>query len=88
MEKSFEDLQKFIELEEDKDKISRWVTKILFFNRAFEEVTNSIKKISYDNFENSPDLEKIIKCLNIYNGTFEDGGILGQILINAFEGKL
>jgi tetratricopeptide (TPR) repeat protein len=36
MEKSFEDLQKFIEIEEDKTKISKWVTKILFYNRAYE----------------------------------------------------
>jgi hypothetical protein len=28
-----------------------------------------------------------MKCLHIYNGSFEDGGILGQILINAFEGR-
>jgi hypothetical protein len=46
MEKSFEDLQKFIEIEEDKSKISKWVTKILFFNKAYEEVTKSIKKVS------------------------------------------
>ncbi len=36
MEKSFEDLQKFIELEDNKEKISKWVTKILFFNKAYE----------------------------------------------------
>jgi hypothetical protein len=28
-----------------------------------------------------------MKCINIYNGTFEDVGVLGQVLINAFEGK-
>lgn len=52
MEKSFEDLQKFIEIEEDKDKISKWVTKILFFNKAYEEVTKSLKKVSNYILEN------------------------------------
>jgi hypothetical protein len=38
-------------MEEDKDKISKWVTKILFFNRAYEEVTKSIVKISSESLE-------------------------------------
>lgn len=29
-------------------------------------------------------MAKIHKCLNIYNGIFEDGGVLGQVIINAF----
>lgn len=46
MEKSFEDLQKYIELEDDKQKISIWVTKILFFNGAYEEASKSFKKVA------------------------------------------
>jgi hypothetical protein len=34
--------------------------------------------------ESCKDLMKIMKCINIYNGTFEDVGVLGQVLINAF----
>lgn len=45
IEKGFEDLQKFIELEKDKDKISIWVTKILFYNGAFEETSKSLAKV-------------------------------------------
>ena len=59
MEKSFEDLQKFIELEDNKEKISKWVTKILFFNKAYEEVTKSIKKVSSEALESDDVMLKI-----------------------------
>ena len=47
-------------------------------------MTKSIKKVSVATLESEEDMLKIDKCLNIYNGIFEDGGVLGQMLINAF----
>lgn len=45
IENSFEDLQKFIELETDQDKISLWVSKLLFYNEAYEEAAKAFEKI-------------------------------------------
>lgn len=86
IEKSFEDLQKFIELEDDKERISLWVTKVLFFNKAYDEAHKSIKKVSTSILDHHEELIKIEKFLNVYEGAFEDGGVLGRIVMNAFDG--
>ena len=33
------------------------------------------------------ELIQIEKCLNIYKGQFEEGGVMGRIIMNAFDGK-
>lgn len=58
------------------------MTKILFYNGAFDEVNKSLDKIENKNEE----IFEIEKYIHVYNGHFEQGGIVGNILINAFEG--
>ena len=50
-------------------------------------MTKSIRKVPNNVLENDEDMIAIEKCLNIYNGLFESGGVLGQIIMNAFEGR-
>lgn len=63
------------------------MTKILFFNKAFDEVCKSIKKVSSEVLETNEEIIQISKCLNIYNGQFEEGGIIGRLIMNAFDGR-
>lgn len=76
-------MQKFIELETDKEKISKWVSKVLFYNEAYEEVNKSIEKVQ----DRCEDVIYIQECVRVFEGVFEEGGILGSILMNAFEGQ-
>lgn len=46
IENCFEDLQKYIQIENNQEEISLWVSKILFVNKAYDEAIRSLTKIS------------------------------------------
>lgn len=82
VEKCLDDLQNYIDLCENDDDITAWVTKILFACRSYDEVTAAIQKVTSE----STEMNKISRCLSIYNGDFERGGKVGLTIKSALDG--
>lgn len=55
------------------------MTKILFYNGAFEETSKSLAKV-----QRRKEIANIEEYMNIFNGVFEEGGVLGQTIMNSF----
>ena len=59
------------------------MSKILFANKAYDEAIRSLSKIT----QQTPEILSMIECIEIYEGEFEGGGQVGQIIKSAFDGK-
>lgn len=59
------------------------MSKILFVNKAYDEAIRSLTKIS----EQSTEVVSMIECIEIYEGEFENGGAVGQVIKSAFDGR-
>ena len=66
--------------------VSKWVTKILFVTRKYEEAYKSVKKIPKKAIEVSEELIGILRALKVERGEFEEGGVVGQVIMNAING--
>ena len=45
-----------------------------------------MKKVPVDVAESDEEIIRIVKFLKIYQGEFEEGGIAGRVIMNAFDG--
>jgi hypothetical protein len=66
----------------NQEEISLWVSKILFVNKAYDEAIRSLTKINDQNEE----VLSMVECIEIYEGEFDSGGSVGQIIKMAFDG--
>lgn len=59
------------------------MSKILFVNKAYDEAIRSLTKIT----DQSEEVLSMIECIEIYEGEFDNGGSVGQIIKSAFDGQ-
>jgi hypothetical protein len=72
----------YVELVKDKQEMGRWVPRLLFAVGSYEEALGALAKMEVD----SEELVQITECIEIYEGDFEHGGVVGSILKSAFDG--
>jgi hypothetical protein len=59
------------------------VSKILFVNKAYDEAIRSLTKIT----NQTEEVLSMIECIEIYEGEFENGGLVGFVIKKAFDGN-
>ena len=77
-QRAYEDLQKFIEIETNDEEISKWAAILLFANKAYEESSRAIGKIS--NVDSSSELREIKELICLFEGKFESAGVEGRVI--------
>lgn len=82
LQNCFEDLQRYVQVQQDKLQISIWVSRILFATRSYEEAMSSLEKIPLQNKQ----MVSLAYCIEIYEGQFEEGGCVGLVIKSAFDG--
>jgi hypothetical protein len=52
-------------------------------NKAYDEAIRSLTKITHQTEE----VLSMIECIEIYEGEFENGGLVGLVIKKAFDGN-
>lgn len=59
-----DDLERYIEMSQDKEEMGKWVSRLLFATGSYEEALGSLAKMDI----NSSEMVQMTECIEIYEG--------------------